>query len=115
MTKTKKLKKKRAMQGKRATKPRALPKAPKLTARLQRDIETARRAAAITQAAKPAASASSPQKRRGPTSVRFNADDLALLNMLKDRWKTEGPTATLRKAMEIAEQAVTCTFVPAGD
>lgn len=54
---------------------------------------------------------SAPKKRRGPTSIRFDANDLELLNRLKERWRTDGPTTTLRKAMQLADTAVVCTFV----
>lgn len=54
------------------------------------------------------------KKRPGPTSVRFTPDDMQLLNKLKERWKTDGPTTTLRKAMQLAESAVVCTFITEG-
>jgi hypothetical protein len=38
-----------------------------------------------------------------PTSVRFYAEDLALIARLQKRWKTANLTATIREALQLAE------------
>lgn len=120
MPNVKKLKRKIARAVRSTAKPVHVPHTPKprrSVASLSREIAnaTANTAAArLIDDIKAKRNGNGPKKRRGPTSVRFTAEDMQLLNKLKERWKTDGPTTTLRKAMQLAESAVVCTFITEG-
>lgn len=105
----KKLKKMKAKAAKRHYTPRKPKAVRKAAASLHHDIAAAK--AAIPAVEHKVNGSAPKKKRRGPTSIRFSADDLEMLNKLQARWKTEGPTTTLRKAMQLAESAVICTFI----